>query len=210
MSEWETIAPRSGERARFSGITVAWRKVSSARMCAVLTISKELAAEMGGKEPAKGEPKPRLLVQRDRVANRLRLTFSASPEAWAPHWKEGCASVAIPLDGVSSDKRAAQRVAHRMEGRATIVEMPDWARESASPAPRPAIPLVQPKAATPRNQQDPLTWQTADEIEEARQMLRGGKVGAKALAEYFGWPHDEAVKIAAALRAELQQAGKAA
>ena len=41
-----------------------------------------------------------------------------------------------------------------------------------------------------------------DDLVEARSMIRAGQ-GARALHEYFGWPHPRAVRIAAALRDEL-------
>ena len=76
--------------------------------------------------------------------------------------------------------------------------------EAAPPA---AIPpaVAPPAAAQPaRDEADPLTWHPAEDIAEARQMMRAGNIGAKALAEYFGWQLSEAQAIAAALRDDLE------
>ncbi len=243
MSEWETIAPRAGQKARAGGITVGWRKVSSARFCAVLTLSRDALALLGLREPAKGAPKPRVLVQRNRAANALRLTVSEAPDAWAMHWKQGCGAVAVPLDGVDlNDRRPAEQVAHALDGQSLVVNLPEWARATA-PKPEPVPPgpvppsnnaarkaahaertragMAAAKAArmagtfnSPKPSDAapdcPLAKLPAEDLAEARNMIRSGKVGAKALAEYFGWEHDQAVKIAAALRDEIAAAGRAA
>jgi hypothetical protein len=227
---WETIQPRTGARAKRTGVAVSWRKVSSLRLCAVVTISKDTVAELGLAAPQAGKPKQRLLAQRDRASNRLRLSISEAPEAWSPSWKDGCASLAIPMDGVTlATHQPATGCLHKIEDGALIVDLPGWAR-GAPPAPRHAIPLVEParepeppkkphrtSAAsmhTPKQRDadpnDPLASLPADDLTEAREMMRGGKVGAKALAEYFGWDQDLAVKIAAALRDELTLPGRAA
>jgi hypothetical protein len=51
---------------------------------------------------------------------------------------------------------------------------------------------------------DPLLEAPEDEIAEAESMLRAGRVGASALADYFGWPQDKAIRIAAALRDKIE------
>jgi hypothetical protein len=189
-------------------VTVSWRKVSSSRLCAVVTISKTTVAELGLAAPQAGKPKQRLLAQRDHAGNRLRLTISNAPEAWSPYWKDACASLAIPMDGVTlAAHQPATGCLHKIVDNALIVDLPDWAR-GAPAAPRPAIPLVEPARDADPN--DPLASLPADDLAEAREMMRGGKVGARALAEYFGWDQELAVKIAAALRDELAMAGRAA
>ena len=55
-----------------------------------------------------------------------------------------------------------------------------------------------------------LASKPAEDIEEARQMMRAGNIGALALSEYFGWPLDEAQAIAAEIRAEAAAQGQAA
>ena len=224
---WETIEPRTGARTKRSGVTVSWRKVSSARLCAVVTISKDIATKLGLAAPQSGKPKPRLLAQRDRAGNRLRLSRSDTPETWSLSWKDGCASLAIPMDGVTlATHQPATGCLHKIEDGALIVDLPGWAR-GAPPAPRPAIPLVEARVAEPPKKphrtsaasmhtpkprdadpNDPLASLPPEDLTEAREMIRSGKVGAKALSEYFGWDHGLAVTIAAALRNEL--AGKAA
>jgi hypothetical protein len=57
-----------------------------------------------------------------------------------------------------------------------------------------------PKHADPK---DPLASLDADDLEEARRMIRSGKRGAKDLAQHFGWEDDRAIAIAAAIRDEL-------
>jgi hypothetical protein len=49
----------------------------------------------------------------------------------------------------------------------------------------------------------------ADDLAEARTMMRSGKCGALQLAEYFGWTREQAQDVAAMIRAE-QSAAKAA
>jgi hypothetical protein len=76
---------------------------------------------------------------------------------------------------------------------------------AAAPPPAAPPPDALPTATQPaRDDSDPLTWHPADDIAEARQMMRSSKVGAKALAEYFGWALAEAQAIAAALRDQIE------
>jgi hypothetical protein len=67
-------------------------------------------------------------------------------------------------------------------------------------------PLAAPGSAAP----PALASKPAEDIEEARQMMRAGNIGAKALSEYFGWPLPEAQAIAAEIRAEAAAQGQAA
>lgn len=55
----------------------------------------------------------------------------------------------------------------------------------------------------------PFAEVPADELAEAREMMRKASCGAKALHEYFGWPLERAQAIAAAIRDE-QAAERAA
>lgn len=71
-------------------------------------------------------------------------------------------------------------------------------KAKASPPTKPAQPNVQ---ADP---DDPLFHIPKDDLAEAEAMLSAGKVGAKALAEYFGWSQSNAVRIAAALRDKIE------
>jgi hypothetical protein len=224
--DWETIAPRSGQRTKPGGVSVGWRKVSANHFRAVLTLSREALERLGTTAPTKGAAKVRLLVQRSRSTHQLRLTVSDAPEAWAMHSKDGCATIAVALDEVTlATRQPARPVEHLFDGRALILTLPTWAHP-----PRPAIPLVEPQAApkpaprpsrhtavamnTPtRRDADPncpLLKLPPEDLAEAREMMRSSSVGATALAEYFGWEHAQAVRIAAAIRDEMALARGAA
>lgn len=188
---WETIAPRAGQRAKKGGVTVGWRKVSSARFCAVLTLSKDALALLGVSEPGKDEPRPRIVVQRNREANALRLLASDAPEAWALHWKQGCGTVALPLDGVTlAVRQPAQKVEHSMDGAGLVVTLPDWARVKP---PRPAIPLVEPKP--PRSAKE----------EEALSLLRS-RVSTDQVVRATGLSPREVVRLAEQVQTERARA----
>lgn len=91
---------------------------------------------------------------------------------------------------------------------AIILRLPD----SAFAKPAPAAPkaaeakrtVKKPAGVVKADPSDPLLEAPEDEIAEAEQMLRAGRVGAKALVEYFGWPLDKAIRIAAALRDKIE------
>jgi hypothetical protein len=234
MSEWETIAPRAGQRTKPDSISVGWRKVSANHFRAVVTLSRKVLDQLGIQPGAKGDAKPRLLVQRSRATHQLRLIASEAPEAWAVHPKDGCATVAVPLDEVTLETRQPARpVAHHIDGRALVLTLPDWAREAAKAPPptRVAIPLAEPgrrmdgkplaptsrhiRNSDPPKPRDldpncPLAKLPPDDLAEARDMMRRPQVGARALHDHFGWPLPEAIKIAAAIRDEMALAGRAA
>jgi hypothetical protein len=81
------------------------------------------------------------------------------------------------------------------------------AAPAAPPAPAPP-PQLQPQPATG----SAIKSKPPEDIDEARQMMRSGKVGAKALSDYFGWSLPEAQSIAAELREaiEAEAPGRAA
>jgi len=81
------------------------------------------------------------------------------------------------------------------------------AAPAAPPAPAPP-PQLQPQPATG----SAIASKPPEDIDEARQMMRSGKVGAKALSDYFGWSLPEAQSIAAELREaiEAEAPGRAA
>lgn len=85
---------------------------------------------------------------------------------------------------------------------------PPVATPKEPPQPKPkAKPAKPTKPAQPKVQadpDDPLHGIPEDDLAEAEAMLSAGKVGAKALAEYFGWSQSNAVRIAAALRDKIE------
>lgn len=99
-----------------------------------------------------------------------------------------------------------------------MVRLPDEAFSSPPPPPvptpeEPQQPKAKAKAAAPTkpaqpkvqaDPDDPLNGIPEDDLVEAAAMLKAGKVGAKALAEYFGWSQPNAVRIAAALRDQIE------
>jgi hypothetical protein len=65
-----------------------------------------------------------------------------------------------------------------------------------------------PAAPEPTTAEGVLASVPADDLAEARRMLAAGKIGAKGLHEYFGWPMLRAQAIAEAIRAEAMAAAQ--
>jgi hypothetical protein len=78
---------------------------------------------------------------------------------------------------------------------------PPCASHQAVAATAATMGLRRPPRGTP-TPPDPFAGIPADDVEEARAMIRNGNAGAKALAEYFGWDMERAQAVAAAIRHE--------
>ena len=129
---WEEIVPGVGARIGNGGVTVAWRKTSQ-RGAPVLciTLSAALATEMG---MVRG--KTWLMVQRDRLAGKMRVSVAKDTAGWRPQWRSTgkathawCACVYIPLEDVrEANRKPAQTVAWEKDGAdAVVIRLPSWA-----------------------------------------------------------------------------------
>jgi len=153
-------------------------------------------------------------------------------------WPEGAPSEAIRqavnalpgpaiATGMAVESQAKKIGARRAPSVATAIRQANMASARAvrttsaitaapgpASAPEPAPePVMVPEPEAPAEPQggtgdNVLAFVDADELTEARQMMRGGRIGAKDLAEWFGWDLSRAQEIAAAIRAE--QDGRAA
>jgi hypothetical protein len=223
---WETLERAIGTGTR-TGVSAAWR-CSARRKNPVLVVSLSNATL---RQLGLDAPGTRCVVERNRPANQLRIRLAepGTPalQHRAIHRHNAVGVVEVPLPDVTSPPRSAEPCPHEIEDGALTFDLPGWARvpqtgraialvESAPqpPAPPPAAPpaAVKPKPPgktskipTPRDAdpRDVLAGLDDDDLAEARAMMRSGKVGARALHEYFGWPLPQAVKIAAALRDEV-------
>ena len=136
---WETVAPRSGERARSAGLTVAWRRSSSrSNPVLVITLAGWVVRDLGL------EKTHRLTIQRDRAAGRMRLCLAAGTAdkgvSWKPSWRDGCVAVSVPLDDVVVLERKPAQATPYVLPSAGVLELtlPPWAR------PAPAFVKVPP------------------------------------------------------------------
>jgi hypothetical protein len=104
---------------------------------------------------------------------------------------------ALPGPRIASTEALRQGARHRcgLPGSRAMFA----AQQAEAPAPAASAPAA-----------DPLAGILEEDVREAREMLRNASVGAKALAEYFGWELPRAQEITATLRAEIAAEGKAA
>jgi hypothetical protein len=198
-----------------------------------MTLERGEGEDAGWVRVIRGEGETRLIgklpqtksgIVRFTLPAELPLLVAASTAC--DEWETGKGWVALRLPAAVVEGRAAP-AAKKIKA------------EPPMPAPRPAIPLVEPKPAPkpatrpaigggqlsphskhvrnsdppkPRDADPncPLTKLPAEDLAEARDMMRKASIGAKALQDYFGWEHAQAVKIAAAIRDEMALAGRAA
>lgn len=218
---WTDILPQRGVRISTApGVTMSWRVKTKGAPIMAVTIGAAVAMDLGWL------PKQRARVRIDREAGLLRLDRTDDlSRSFALHGVKNSPVVAVnfsPPDMAVDGQQKAAPVGHRVEDGALIIELPQWARPAAQPAvpapvPRKAAPIAEralagvigrktQKVAPAVVSAGPLAALPPDDADEARRMMRSAKVGARDLAEYFGWPQDQAVAIAAAIRDEMAAA----
>ncbi|MBU8540852.1 hypothetical protein [Falsiroseomonas tokyonensis] len=207
---WTDILPQRGVRISAApGVTVSWRVKTKGTPIMAVTIGAELATSLGW------AAKQRVRVRMDRAAGLLRFDRTDDlARSFALHGTKTTPVVAVnfspPNMGVDGQQKATP-VQHRVEDGGLTVELPGWARPAAAPVPAPkTAPITERvtgktlvKSAPAVQPDSPLAALPPDDAEEARQMMRNGKVGARDLAEYFGWPQEQSIKVAAAIRDEM-------
>lgn len=127
---WERITTQLG---RGDTVTVSWR-TPGGRSTPALTVSlsKSVCAKLGLSKNEKGQPVQRVVVERDRMAGRVRL--AVAPQGTPRHdcrhvaWKDGGCSVGVPLDDVKlTEKKPAQDVAWEIKDGWLVIKLPHWA-----------------------------------------------------------------------------------
>jgi hypothetical protein len=123
---WETIPLRG------SGVSVAWRRPGGqgAGLQLALTLSSGVCAAMGA------APGCRIVVQRDRMAGKLRIAVAQPHEDGARKltWKATkflhCATLFIPLRDVQEhvrEQKPAQTCRYEVAPGEVIIKLPAWA-----------------------------------------------------------------------------------
>jgi hypothetical protein len=129
---WETIPTQLG---RGAAVTVSWRVVGGRGTPALaVSLSKAAAARLGLVKRAKGEPVQSVVVQRDRMAGKLRLFVADQSvprlEKRSVAWKDAGCTVTVPLDDVHlKERKPAQDVPWEFADgdRFLVVKLPPWA-----------------------------------------------------------------------------------
>lgn len=129
---WETVVREPGGRS--FGVTVSWRTPGGrATPALALSLGKETCRSLGLVKQAKGQAAARVVVQRDRMAGKLRVVLATTepPEHQrAVAWKSDGCTITVPLDDVKlTENKPAQDVRWEFEGDRTalIVKLPPWA-----------------------------------------------------------------------------------
>lgn len=182
--EWIDITEASQIPTGSPAVTIAWRHYSKrGRPAAEITINSRLRAQLGWE---KGMPL-RIQVAPDR--SMLRLVPGNPGKKLGAHKR--ASAVCHRLEWVESGPRSAERVPHRIDDGALILELPDWAR----PAQGRAVPLVKPEpvavqapaaaepaqSARPTGFSKPLKW-TEERKAKLRELWPTG-ASPKAMAE---------------------------
>ncbi len=144
---WETIQTQLGRGAT---VTVSWRIVGGRGTPAMaVSLSKAAAARLGLTKPANGAPRQSVVVQRDRMAGKLRIFVADASvprsEKRSVAWKDAGCTLSVPLDDVQmTQKKPAQDVPWSFEDgdRYLVLKLPAWACPPVQVyGGRPAIPL---------------------------------------------------------------------
>lgn len=131
--EWIDITEASQIPTGSPAVTIAWRHYSKrGRPAAEITINSRLRAQLGWE---KGMPL-RIQVAPDRSMLRL-VPGNPGKKLGAP---KRASAICHRLEWVESGPRSAERVPHRIDDGALILDLPDWARPAQGRAIRPAVP----------------------------------------------------------------------
>lgn len=127
---WERIQTYVG---RGEHVAVSWR-ISGGRSTPALavSISRDVCERLGLRKNEKGEPVQRVVVERDRMAGKLRLQLAppGTPRTESRHlaWKDRGCTVGVPLEDVKlKEKKPAQDCAWLIEDGWLLVKLPHWA-----------------------------------------------------------------------------------
>jgi hypothetical protein len=127
---WERIYTQLG---RGDSVTVSWRIPGGrATPALAVSLSKSVCQRLGLTKNEKGSPTQRVIVERDRMAGKLRMRIappgSSRHECRHVAWKDGGCSIAVPLDDVKlSAKKPAQDVSWEVDAGWLVVRLPHWA-----------------------------------------------------------------------------------
>lgn len=127
---WERVMTQLG---RGDSVTVSWRIPGGrATPALAVSLSKSVCQALGLRKNEKGQPVQRVLVERDRMAGKLRI--GVAPAGTQRHecrhvaWKDGGCSVGVPFDDVKlTEKKKAQDVPWEVTGGWLVVKLPHWA-----------------------------------------------------------------------------------
>lgn len=221
MSEWVRV-PQIHKRGSSRPMRAASIKISMFRQTPILVVTL-LGATMERCGLKKGD-RVSLDYGKGRMARWLRIEKQAGKHLDGDRQiaaAKGSGIIRFSLTGISDELLVTP---------STLVEWQTWSSDgimirlpdaafSSPPQPTAAIPEPTPqpapkakaakptKPAQPKVQadpDDPLNGIPEEDLAEAAAMLKAAKVGAKALAEYFGWSQPNAVRIAAALRDQIE------
>lgn len=127
---WERVKTQLG---RGDSVTVSWRIPGGrATPALAVSLSKSVCQALGLRKNEKGQPVQRVIVERDRMAGKLRIGVApaGTPRHECRHvaWKDGGCSVGVPLDDVKlSEKKKAQDVPWEVASGWLVVKLPHWA-----------------------------------------------------------------------------------
>ena len=126
---WERVRT---EAIRGSGVTVSWRTQGGRKNPALAVSIGKVVCEKLGLEKGTTRLKSRVVVERNRVAGKLRLRLA--PEELRADavrhvaWKDKGCTIAVPMDDVKlSEKKPAQDVVWTLEDGWLVVKLPHWA-----------------------------------------------------------------------------------
>lgn len=198
---WHRIGPMRGVRASAAAVTLSARRDGSARLKLNVTISGEIARDLGWVK------KQRIKVEIEDELNIVRLSLATGDETFALHGVATGATVAmrfpLPWD-LRGEPRKPERCSHRIEAGALLFDLPAWAlrdyRPDAAPPPKAATPAAVRPASGSLVLRD-------DREREARELLRA-RIGMDDVVRQTGLSPRDVVRINNALQAE--RAGRAA
>jgi hypothetical protein len=129
LAGWDDITEATMMPSAGPAVSLAWRLHSKRRPAAEININSKLLAQLGWTTAEK----VRVLVQPDRAAIALRRAEIG--KKLGRHG--GAGAICHHLNWITSDRRKAERVPHRIVVNALVLELPDWARP---PLDREALP----------------------------------------------------------------------
>lgn len=127
---WERINTQLG---RGDTVTVSWRIPGGrATPALAVSLSKSVCQRVGLHKNEKGTPAQRVIVERDRMAGKIRIKIapSGAPRHECRHvaWKDAGCSIGIPLDDVKlPGKKPAQDALWEVNDGWLVVKLPHWA-----------------------------------------------------------------------------------